>query len=449
MWFYGRRLRVHWMQELLAGAGIAAGVALVFAVQVANSSITGSARQMLQTISGEATLQVTARDSNGFEEGLAERIRALPGVEGAAPILEQRATLVHRGHRVPIDLVGVDERLTGLGGAAARSFLLGALIGDEGILIPRAIAQRLGLPASLDPAAPPLVSVDVRGRRADIPVKALVGEDEIGPLANALIAVGALASVQAVSDLPGRVTRVAVDPRSGAESAVRKDLVALAGDQATVAPVHDEITALEQAVAPNDQATSLFAAISVLVGLLFTFNAMLLTMPERRRAVAELRVQGYDTRQIVSIVGFQALALGAAASGLGLLLGDVLSRAAAENPPSYLSFAFPLGTHRVVPLSTLLLAWAGGVFMTVLVAAGSLLDLRNAHPTTAIVDPQSEPGNSLPARMGVKLAAGAAVVATAASLLVLRAPSGKVAGIPGDAVATIGLLGITIATLML
>jgi putative ABC transport system permease protein len=438
-WFYGRRLRVHWMQELLAGLGIAIGVALVFAVQVANSSITGSAQQMLKAISGDATLQVAARDSHGFDAALTERVRNVPGVAAAAPILEQRATIVYRGHRVPIDLVGVDQRLTGLGGTAARSFLLGALLGQPGILVPAGVGARLHLPTDPDAASPPRVSIDVRGRRSTVPVRAVVGEEAIGPLANALMGVGSLPYVQRLTALPDRATRILVQPRPGSEDMVRRELTTLAGDRLTVAPVDSEVTALEQAVAPNDQATELFALISALVGLLFAFNAMLLTMPERRRAIAELRIHGYETAKIVSLVAFQALVLGAVASAAGLVLGDLLSRAAAQNPPSYLSFAFPLGTHRVVPFSSLLIAWIGGVTVTCLVAAVSLLDLRNAHPTGAISSADSEPGNSLSPRLATRLAAVGMAIAAATTAMVVLAPSTTV----------VGLLGITIAAVLI
>lgn len=438
-WFYGRRLRVHWMQELLAGVGIAIGVALVFAVQVANSSITGSAQQMLKAIAGDATLQVAARDSQGFDAGLADAVRSLPGVDAAAPIIEQRATVVYHRHRIPIDLVGVDQHLTGLGGAAARSFLLGALLGQPGILLPASIGTKLNLPSNPHADSPPHVSIDVRGRRVSVPVRAVVGDDAIGPLANALISVGSLSYVQRLADLPGRVTRIIVHAKPGAEASVRRELVALVGDRVTVAPVDSEVTALEQAVAPNDQATSLFALISALVGLLFAFNAMLLTMPERRRAIAELRIHGYETGKIIRLVAFQALVLGAAASATGLVLGDLLSRAAAQNPPSYLSFAFPLGTHRVVPLTSLLIAWMGGVGVTCLVAATSLLDLRNSHPTSAISNPDTEPGNALSSRLGSRLAVIAAGIAAATTAMMVLAPSTTV----------VGLLGITVATVLL
>ena len=78
VYFYGRRLRVHAMQELLAGVGVAIAVALVFAVTVANSSITSSARRVVHAVIGPADLQLHARDPNGFDEHLIARVRTSP-----------------------------------------------------------------------------------------------------------------------------------------------------------------------------------------------------------------------------------------------------------------------------------------------------------------------------------------------------------------------------------
>lgn len=448
-WFYGRRLRVHWMQELLAGLGIAIGIGLFFAVQVANSSITSSASEMLKAIAGDATLQVAARDSRGFDESLGNRVRALPDVAAAAGIIEERATVVYRGHRVPIDLVGVDAHLTRLGGAAARSWLLGALLGQRGLLLPSTVGKTLTIPSRAGADSSAVISIDTRGRHASAPVQALVSAGEIGPLANALIGVGSLQYVQRLAALPHRITRIIVQARPGAEAAVRRELAAVAGNRVTVAPIDSEITALEQAVAPNDQATGLFALISAFVGLLLAFHAMLLTMPERRRAIAELRIQGYETRHIVRLVAFQAVVLGALASTAGLALGDLLSRAAAQDPPSYLSFAFPLGTHRVVPLSSELFAWGGGVVVTCLVAALTLLDLRNAHPTGAIANGDGEPGNSFSPRLANRLAVIGALIAAATTTMVVLAPSTTVGGVLGIALATVLIVPFAFRTLLI
>src|SRR5260370_40177137 len=85
-YFYSKRLRIHAVQELLAGVGVAIGVALVFAVTVANSSITSSASDVVRTVIGPADLQLHARGPNGFDEHLLARVEHLPGVQQAAPL---------------------------------------------------------------------------------------------------------------------------------------------------------------------------------------------------------------------------------------------------------------------------------------------------------------------------------------------------------------------------
>jgi hypothetical protein len=94
-----RRLRVHAAQELFAGAGIAIAVALVFAATVAESSIAGSSGEVVRAVAGPASLQLRARDGQGFDERLLARVERLPGVRRAAPLLEQTATVRARGGR--------------------------------------------------------------------------------------------------------------------------------------------------------------------------------------------------------------------------------------------------------------------------------------------------------------------------------------------------------------
>lgn len=86
---YRIRRRNHAVPELLAGAGIALGVALVFGVLIANTSITGSAAALIRAVDGSARLQLAARSSDGFSEQLAKHVRQLSGVQADATILRR------------------------------------------------------------------------------------------------------------------------------------------------------------------------------------------------------------------------------------------------------------------------------------------------------------------------------------------------------------------------
>ncbi len=130
------------------------------------------------------------------------------------------------------------------------------------------------------------------------------------------------------------------------------ELRRLADNRLDVESADNELRLLTEATQPNSQSTTLFAAISVMVGFLLALNAMLLTVPERRRFIADLRMQGFDSHQVLLLLGFQALALGVGASLVGLALGEVLSHTLLHQVPSYLTFAFPISAHLEVHAST-------------------------------------------------------------------------------------------------
>lgn len=93
---YRVRLRARFWQECFAIAGIAAGVALLFASQVSNSSLQSSVTQLSRGIAGNATLQLLARDPLGFPQSTLAAVRRIPGVHVAAPLWKPARTRAAR-----------------------------------------------------------------------------------------------------------------------------------------------------------------------------------------------------------------------------------------------------------------------------------------------------------------------------------------------------------------
>jgi len=87
---YRVRVRARLVQECFAVLGIAAGVALLFASQVASQSLTSSVAQLSRGIVGNATLQLLARDPHGMPESLVRHVRQIFGVRVAAPLLARQ-----------------------------------------------------------------------------------------------------------------------------------------------------------------------------------------------------------------------------------------------------------------------------------------------------------------------------------------------------------------------
>jgi putative ABC transport system permease protein len=382
VYFYRRRLRVHAMQEMLAGVGVAIAVALVFAVTVANSSVASTAREVVRAVIGPANLQLHARGPDGFlGEPLLGRVERLAGVEHAAPLLEETATVrTAAGRHATVQLAGTNVSLALMDGLA-ETLPIGALSpGGIGLSKASASELRLSPSATRDHAK---VTLDLRGRAYGLTVSAVLGHEVAGALAQARIAVMPLIRLQQLAGLPGRVTRILVESRPGDEAKVRRELVALAAGRIDVAPADNDVSLLKEALRPSSQASDLFAGLSALLGFLFAFNAILLTVPGRRAAIADLRLDGTSRAAIVQMVIFQALCLGVGASLVGLVLGKALSAGLFHQSPGYLTKAFTLGTSTVIGPFPVVVALTGGILASCLASSILLLDLRGRRPLDA------------------------------------------------------------------
>jgi putative ABC transport system permease protein len=441
LYFYGRRLRTHPVQEVLAGLGIAIGVALVFAVQVANSSITTGSSQIVHSIVGSANLQLRARSSAGFGESIISSVRALPGVEQVAPVLDLNATVKGpSGRAVGVQLVSASLTLASLDGLA-HNIPLESLL-PSAVMLPSATAHALGVSTTIGPeitTPSPIVSLRVRGRAIPVKVGFVLGTDTVGELSNAIAVIAPLRLVQRIAGLPGRVTRLLVRSQPDEQQAVRRGLEKLAGGRLDVTAATNEVALLRQATTPNGQATGFFAFVSALVGMLLAFNAMLLSAPERRRVIADLRIQGARPRSLVMLLLFQSLCLGFVASVVGIFAGDLLSRSIFHETPGYLSAAFPLGTQTVIGWQPVVFSLTGGVIATCLAAAPPLFDLRRSRAIDGVYFEDGEPGQAMAesVRIWLFVVAIGLVVVSNGALLIL-----------GPNVAVVAIVGLALAALL-
>ncbi len=419
---YGVRLRSHAIQELLAGSGIAVGVALVLGVLVANASLTGAAAQLVHDVVGSADLQLAARSQDGFGERLLADSARLTGVRTAAPVLRENVAVVGPHGREPVQLLGVNSSVLSLGGFGARQFGLANFSFGKDLILPASVASAIGA----EPGSP--VTVLALGAAQASTVSIVLKSSPFGALASSPVAVTALPSAQRLTGLEGRITQILIAAQPGAESRVRGELQRLGAGRLNVEAADEELALLAQAVKPNDESTTLFAAISVMIGFLLAVNAMLLTVPERRRFVAELRMQGYDRRQIVVLLIFQAAVLGLLASAVGVVLGALLSHIFLHRIPTYLTTAFPIGGQQTLRATTVLAALACGVLATLLASLSPALDLRADRPTDAVFHDRSGGGEVLAPGTAVKLAVAGVVALTAIALVLALAPGLTIVG---------------------
>jgi putative ABC transport system permease protein len=417
--FYVVRLRARAVQESLAIVGIAAGVALLFASQVSSSSLQSSVAQLWRGIAGHATLQLVARSPEGFPASTVAAVRDISGVRVAAPLLEASANAIGpRGHE-SVEIVGADGNLKRLGGSLVRDTDLTPFGGIGAVVLPAPLAQKLGVLKFGQEA-----TFQLAGHTTTAPLYAQLHERQIGSLIASPVAIAPLFFAQEMTGLAARVSRVLVQPAPGAEARVRAALVKLAAGRLNVESANYEDRVFAKASAVSNQTTALFSVISALVGFLFAFNAMLLTVPQRRRLIADLRRDGYEPRTVIGLLLLDALVLGVLASILGLALGEELSIHLFHSSPAFLSLAFAVGAQRVVSWQSIAIAAGGGLLAAVVAVLSPLRDIVSRDPLAA-TDSQLKASG---ARGGGRRALLGLLCVAGATALLLSAPQAAVAG---------------------
>jgi putative ABC transport system permease protein len=418
LYIYRARLRARLVlvQELLAILGIAVGVALLFASQVAGTSLDGSIGQLTSGIVGRASMQLIARDAHGFDERLLSRVRRLPGVREAAPVLEARATVIGPAGQRSVELIAGEPRYVHLGGSLLRRFSATQLAHVRALALPAPEAQAIGVDA--------LQTIELQLGASELTVlmAAKLDAGNIGALINSPVAIAPLAYAQEVTGLRGKVTRILVRAQPGREREVRSELAALAvGQPANVEPADFDAQLFDVAAAPANQSEELFSAISALVGFMFAFNAMLVTAHLRRGLVETLRRRGATRTMIVQLLLFDALVLGVLGVLIGLALGEVLSVLVFRADPGYLALAFAVGEQRIVTWQSVALAAGAGLLAACIGVLAPLHDLLTRR-LRARPDTGARPDRERSPR-GLRLGLGAGCLAITTAILRVRPQS--------------------------
>jgi putative ABC transport system permease protein len=434
---YRVRLRKRWIQELLAVLGIATGVALLYATQVASTSLSSPVRQLNAGIVGHSQLQLLGRSQSGFPEATYTEVVRRPGVVRAAPVLQLPGDLVGPRGRSGVTFLGADPRIVKLKGELLQGFNSADVARQETIVIPTPVARAIGVKVGDD------ARVEIAGRSTTLPI-VVADRDQIGSMVDASIALVPLAYLQRLAHTGRVVTRMLVEAEPGRIEEVRRNLGTIGGPRQLDVQSTDYDTELfNQAAKPWRQSSTIFSVLSALVGWLFAVCALLVTAAERRSLAAEQRDQGFPPSATMLTLLVDAAIIGIAGVVLGLAAGEALSREGFESDVSFLSGAFPIGDQRVVTWESVALAAAGGLLAAVVgvlaplgqVVAGSVPSRmrRLLSPRAARPDRPDDPPSRTPSFLGGAALLAAVVITVAA---------------PGAAVVGLLILGIALVLLL-
>ena len=151
------------------------------------------------------------------------------------------------------------------------------------------------------------VKLQIGARLVETLVGATLGEGDIGGLVHSPIAV---ASIGYAQRLAGRADGSPGSSCATTRRARAQVRAALAAARRTwnvnLEPGTFDSRLFAVAVAPESKSEELFSGISALVGFMFALNAMLITVPSRRKLIEDMRPHGATRWMTVQILLFDA-----------------------------------------------------------------------------------------------------------------------------------------------
>ncbi len=348
-----RHMLRHPWQLALAILGVALGIAVVVAVDLANEAARRSFALSTEQVAGRTTHQIVA-DGPGIPEAFYRQLRVELGVRAAAPVIEGHVALAASPRRT-FRLVGLDvlaEAPLGRGMLARDGWDVDpvALLQEPaGVIVPQNLAIELELQIG---AGLELLAGPGRARARVIGIAdGGVSDTEFRGLL--LADIGA---AQVILGRPGVLTRIDLVLNDGAAEQTTADIerhlppgVRLERSESR----NSSVAQLSDSFHLNLTAMSLLA---LLVGLFLIYNTMTFSVIQRRDLLGRLRALGVASREIFVIVTLEALLLGFAGTLLGITLGIALGSGLLDlvaGTINDLYYALPLRSFHVDPASLL------------------------------------------------------------------------------------------------
>lgn len=317
-------------QSVLFIIGVALGVAVVIAIDLANGSASRAFDLSAQSITGKATHQITGGPS-GVPTDLYQQLRVDYGLRDTAPLISEYVQA--DGVSIPLRLLGVDpfaeppfrDYLTQVNvlsdeqGGDAFTALTTFITQPGTIIISQGLADRAGV------APGDALTLTIGANTTDVRIIGLVQPaDNLSQQALDDLILTDIATAQEITGFDGRLSQIDLILPPDYDIATLRDTLP---DGVMLNSTAGQGNALDQMTAAfeiNLQALSLLA---VVVGVFLIYNTVTFSVIQRRPMIGIMRSVGATRRQVFAFVIGEAFTLGLAGTILGLGLGIIFGRA--------------------------------------------------------------------------------------------------------------------------
>lgn len=381
-----RYLRQRRGRAALIVASIALGVATLVSTQTLNRVIETATTETLSPLKAAADLTID-NGTLGVQLGLASEIRKanLPGIRDVRALLFERITVPTLNDR-PAVLIGAD---LGQSQSLSESSLGIRVCFTEPSGPVRFALGQCGLVSKplFDVMQSGPQSIRLGNRERPLAIGGYFEADPESPAA-ALGRNVVVLELYAASSIvyPGTtrlVNRIDVTVDPAQREAARNAVQGVIGERGIVATADSHAAGAQEIIAGVKTSLTLCSLGALVVGLFLVYNAMAVTVAERRPDIGILRAVGASRGQIVRTFGVMAAILGTVGAACGIPLGLLMANNALEVFRDALEGIFL--NPEVVPtaptISVIALAFFAGVATSVLAALVPALQAASDPPS--------------------------------------------------------------------
>jgi putative ABC transport system permease protein len=377
-----RHLRLQKMRGALAIGGIALGVSVLISVQIAIHTSVESFNATVDHISGRANLQVTSF-GRGFSEETFLRVKKVPGVRAATPLIEFVAQL-DEPFGEPLYLLGIDifsdqpfREYQFEGSEEDLSFLKD----PAALAVSEKLAHRYGFRKG---DSLPLV---FGSKKVSFTVTHLLKMQGPAAALEGNFGVIDIAAAQEALEKIGLIDRIdlIIDPSANRE-AVERELKNVVPPGAEIRRPETRSGQIEKMVSAFHLNLTALSFISLVVGMFLIYNSVTTSVVQRRKEIGILRGIGVTRSQIMRLLLCEAGLIGVLGSLAGIAIGIGLSKLMLTLVSRTISALYILVRAETLTISPIVLmqGFGLGVLASVLSAIGPAREASRISPREAL-----------------------------------------------------------------
>lgn len=320
----------HPWQVLLSLLGVSLGVAVVVAIDLANSSANKAFTLSSEALTGKATHQIVG-GAEGLPEKLYVRQRVKDGFQFSAPVVEgygnlldiNKSQTIKTLHIVGIDPFAEQTFRSHLRNTKNKLNLERFIAGGNTAIMLESTAKKLGLSVDHE------FVLQVLGVRHTFTLIGLIEpENELERMGLESLLFVDISVAQEILGMQGKLSRIDLILPEHSAAQLSRQIEKRLPPNSVIVSAQSRYFAIKEMTSAFQLNLYALSLLALLVGVFLIYNSMTFSVLQRRDILGYLRTLGVTRSQIFLLIFSETVVVGTVATamgiGLGILLGSVL-----------------------------------------------------------------------------------------------------------------------------